>query len=126
LFLLAENRWRAQRYGVGGTLFDLGKGALVPFGELVEELLVMLHEDAEALGCVGEIEHARTIVAGGTSADRQIACFQSLLGQGASREEALRGVVDHLIGETKGSPAGAREQITAPLPYRRRPRGRRR
>ena len=31
LFLLAENRWRAQRYGVEGTLFDFGKGELVPF-----------------------------------------------------------------------------------------------
>ncbi len=31
VFLLAENRWRAQRYGVGGTLFDFGKGELVPF-----------------------------------------------------------------------------------------------
>ena len=31
LFLLAENRWRAQRYGVAGTLFDFGKGELVPF-----------------------------------------------------------------------------------------------
>ena len=40
LFLLAENRWRAQRYGVEGTLFDLGKGELVAFGDLVEELLV--------------------------------------------------------------------------------------
>ena len=30
LFLLSENRWRAQRYGVAGTLFDFGKGELVP------------------------------------------------------------------------------------------------
>jgi len=102
LFLLAENRWRAQRYGVGGTLFDLGKGELVPFRDLVEELLVMLREDAEALGCVPEIEHARVIVARGTSADRQVACFERLLAAGATREEALRGVVDHLIAETVG------------------------
>jgi carboxylate-amine ligase len=47
LFLLAENRWRAQRYGVKGTLFDLGKGELVAFGDLVDELLAMLREDAE-------------------------------------------------------------------------------
>jgi carboxylate-amine ligase len=100
LFLLSENRWRAQRYGVTGTLFDLGKGELVPFRDLVEELLVLLKEDAEALGCLTEVEHARAIVAGGTSADRQVACFQSLMAGGASREEALRGVVDHLIAET--------------------------
>jgi carboxylate-amine ligase len=100
VFLLAENRWRAQRYGVGGTLFDFGKGELVPFGDLVEELIAMVREDAEALGCLTEVEHARTIVARGTSADRQVACLGRLVAQGASREEALRGVVDHLIAET--------------------------
>ena len=100
LFLLSENRWRAQRYGVDGTLFDFGRGELVPFRDLVDELLILLREDAEALGCWPEVEHARTIVSGGTSANRQIAHFNRLASQGASREEALRGVVDHLIAET--------------------------
>ncbi len=103
LFLLSENRWRAQRYGVAGTLFDFGKGELVPFADLVEELLALLREDAEALGCSAEMAHARTIVARGTSADRQVACFEQLIAQGASREEALKGVVDHLIAETVGN-----------------------
>ncbi len=103
LFLLSENRWRAQRYGVAGTLFDFGKGELVPFADLVEELLVLLSEDAEALGCAAEIAHARTIVQRGTSADRQVACFERLMAQGATREEALKGVVDHLIAETVGA-----------------------
>jgi carboxylate-amine ligase len=101
LFLLSENRWRAQRYGVGGTLFDFGRGELVPFGNLIDELLGMVGEDAEALGCRPEIEHARTIVARGTSADRQVACLARLVAEGASRTEALRGVVDHLIAETR-------------------------
>jgi carboxylate-amine ligase len=105
LFLLAENRWRAQRYGVKGTLFDLGKGELVPFGNLVDELLAMLREDAEALGCVAEVEHARTIVARGTSADRQVAHHAKMLSQGMSPPDALKGVVDQLIGETIGEPA---------------------
>jgi carboxylate-amine ligase len=102
LFLLSENRWRAQRYGVDSTLFDFGKGELVPFRELVEELVALVREDAEALGCRSEVEHARTIVDRGTSANRQIACFNRLMSGGASREEALRGVVDHLIAETLG------------------------
>jgi carboxylate-amine ligase len=99
-FLLSENRWRAQRYGVAGTLFDFGKGELVPFGDLIEELLDLVRGDAEALGCGPEVEHARTIVARGTSADRQVAHFNRLLADGASREDALRGVVDSLIAET--------------------------
>jgi carboxylate-amine ligase len=102
LFLLAENRWRAQRYGVEGSLFDLGKGELVPFGDLVDELLTMLRGDAEALDCVNEIEHARTIVARGTSADRQVAHYAKLLSEGLSPPDALKGVVDHLIEETVG------------------------
>jgi glutamate---cysteine ligase / carboxylate-amine ligase len=102
LFLLSENRWRAQRYGVAGTLFDFGKGELVPFRDLVDELIVLLREDAEALGCLPEIEHARTIVARGTSADRQVACFEQRLAQSASRADALAAVVDHLIAETVG------------------------
>ena len=105
LFLLSENRWRAQRYGVAGTLFDFGKGELVPFRHLIDEFLGMVREDAEALGCRPEVEHARTIVQRGTSADRQVACFNRLVAEGASREEALRGVVDHLIAETGSDPA---------------------
>ena len=100
LLLLAENRWRAQRYGVGGTLFDLGKGELVPFRDLMEELLVMLSDDAEALGCGAELEHARVILARGTSADRQVAHFADRLKEGASRQDALASVVDLLIDET--------------------------
>jgi carboxylate-amine ligase len=107
LFLLSENRWRAQRYGVSGTLFDFGKGELVPFADLIDELLAMLREDAEALGCRPEVEHARTIVQRGTSADRQVACFKRLMAEGASREEALRGVVDHLVRETASDPVTA-------------------
>jgi carboxylate-amine ligase len=105
LFLLSENRWRAQRYGVAGSLFDLGKGELVPFRDLIEELLAMLREDAEALSCISEVERARKIVAEGTSADRQVACFEQLIAQGASREDALKGVVDHLITETVDFPS---------------------
>ena len=105
LFLLSENRWRAQRYGVAGTLFDFGKGELVPFRDLIDELLGLVREDAEALGCRPEVEHARTIVARGTSADRQVACFKRLVAEGASRQDALRGVVDHLIAETGSDPS---------------------
>jgi carboxylate-amine ligase len=100
LLLLAENRWRAQRYGVDGSLFDFGKGELVAFRDLIEELLVLLREDAEALDCWPEIAHARTIVDRGTSANRQIAAFNALASGGRSHPEAMQGVVDHLIIET--------------------------
>jgi carboxylate-amine ligase len=102
LFLLSENRWRAQRYGVQGTLFDFGRAELVPFTDLIDELLGLVSEDARALGCSAEIEHARVIAARGTSADRQVACFKQALARGASQEEALHSVVDDLAAETAG------------------------
>lgn len=100
VFLLEENRWRAQRYGVGGTLFDFGKGALVPYASLLEEVLALVAEDAAALGCVAEVERARTIAAQGTSADRQLAVWRQATAAGADPEAALHRVVDHLVAET--------------------------
>ncbi|MGE3915881.1 MAG: carboxylate-amine ligase [Hyphomicrobiaceae bacterium] len=100
VFLLEENRWRAQRYGVTDKLFDLGKGELVPYPDLLEEILALVAEDADALGCRAAIEHARTIVREGTSADRQLRVLAEARAAGASDDEALRQVVDHLIAET--------------------------
>ena len=100
LFLLQENRWRAQRYGVNGSLFDFGKGTLVPYRDLLEEILVLVAEDAEALGCRAEIARARSIAAAGTSADRQVATYNQALAGGADHEAAIRRVVDSVIAET--------------------------
>ena len=100
VFLLEENRWRAQRYGVKGDLFDFGKGTLVPFAELIDEVITRVGEDAAALGCTAEIARARQIVAGGTSADRQVATYERSVASGKSKDLALRDVVDQLITET--------------------------
>ena len=99
-FLLAENLWRAQRYGVEGRLMDYGRGVLVPFEELLDELLELVAPDAEALGCVAEVEHTRTIRERGTSADRQLAAYHQALESGATEDEALAAVVQTLIAET--------------------------
>jgi carboxylate-amine ligase len=101
VFLLAENRWRAQRYGMSGTLFDLGKGALVPFAQLLDELLMLIAEDAAALGCTAEVERARDIVRRGSSAERQRAAFTTARDQGATPHDALCAVVDAVIEETR-------------------------
>jgi carboxylate-amine ligase len=98
--LINENRWRAQRYGLQGSLFDFGRGELVPYADLLEEILAIIHEDAVALGCLDEVLGARRILAEGTSADRQLACFGRALAAGASRQEALEAVVDQLVTET--------------------------
>lgn len=100
LFLIDQNRWLAQRDGVGGKLVDFGRGECVPFGDLVDELLELTREDAEHFGCLAAIEHARAIVADGTSADRQIRVHDDAIAAGANNQEALERVVDHLIAET--------------------------
>jgi carboxylate-amine ligase len=99
--LVQENTWRAQRYGVEGTLADFGKGVLVPFPELVDELIELVREDAEEFGCVAEVERARDIVRDGTSADRQRRRYQEALAGGATEHEALQAVVDELIEDTQ-------------------------
>jgi len=100
-FLLAENCWRAQRYGTDGTLFDLGRGQLIAFQDLVDELIELVREDAEAFGCEAEILHLRTIAKDGTSADRQINRYNVMIAAGQSREQAILGVTDLLIEETR-------------------------
>ncbi|MBN9267648.1 MAG: carboxylate-amine ligase [Hyphomicrobium sp.] len=100
VFLLEENRWRAQRYGLQGSLFDFGRGELVPYADLLEEILAIIHEDAVALGCLEEVQGARRILAEGTSADRQLACFARAIESGATHQEALNAVVDHLAAES--------------------------
>ena len=98
--LVSENTWRAQRYGVEGSLADFGKGTLVPFADLIEEIIELVRPDAEEFGCLAEVERARDLVRDGTSADRQIAAFRAAIESGASEDDALRSVVDHLVADT--------------------------
>ena len=98
--LIAENRWRAMRYSFDERLLDLARGELVPFPEMVEELIELVREDAQALGCVREIDHIRTILERGTSAHRQIQTYEQARTAGASEREALQAVVDFLVRET--------------------------
>lgn len=98
--LLEDNKWRAQRYGVDGKLADFGERRLKPFSDLLDELIGFLTEEAERLECRSEIERAREIVAGGTSADHQLRVYRAALDDGADEEEARRKVVDWLIEAT--------------------------
>ena len=98
--LIAENRWRAMRYSFDDKLLDLARGELLPFSTLSEELIALVAEDADVLGCKREIEHIRTILARGTSAHRQLRTFQEARAAGATPREALQAVVDFLIRET--------------------------
>ena len=99
-FMISENRWRASRYGIDEGLIDFGKAEIVPFAELLEELIELVREDAEFFGCVSEVEHAREILRRGTSAHKQIDVWQQARSSGKTDAEALHDVVDMLIEET--------------------------
>ena len=98
--LIAENRWRAMRFGSDASLLDLARGELVPFADLLEELLEIVHDDAVALDCRAEIEHARVILKRGTSAHQQQDVYQTARRQGATDGEALSAVVGWPAGTT--------------------------
>ena len=105
--LIDENRWLAQRYGVDRGLVDFGRGRIVPYAELLEEILTLIQPDAQHFACEAEVAHARDILARGTSAHRQLAVFEAALAAGADRAEGLTAVVDWLIAETVRGTADA-------------------
>jgi carboxylate-amine ligase len=98
--LIQENRWRAQRYGTDEGLVDFGIGTIVPYSDLLEEMIELIRGEAEALDCLDQVVHAREILKRGTSAHRQLAVYEKALADGAEKMEALRAVVDMLIEET--------------------------
>jgi carboxylate-amine ligase len=112
-FLIRENRWRAQRYGIEQGMVDFGRGAIVPFGTLLEELFELVAEDAAYFGCAAEVAHARTIVHRGTSADRQLARFEAVKALGGSEQAALVAVVDEIVEETAMVPSVTPRVTTA-------------
>ena len=98
-FMVAENRWRAQRYGVSESFIDFGRKSLIPFAQAVDELIELIAEDAKALDCVAEVEAVRNVLTTGTSADQQRRVFERAKASGADKQEALNAVVQLLISD---------------------------
>jgi carboxylate-amine ligase len=95
--IAVENKWRAQRYGVGGT-FATPAGP-VTVGAMLDQLIERVAADAEALGCTAEVEQCRTIVARGTSADMQLKIFAEH-GAREGTEAALKAVSEWIATAT--------------------------
>lgn len=98
--LVQENRWRAQRYGTDAGMIDFGVGSIIPFDQLLEELIDLLAPGARELRCLDQLRGIEDITARGTSAHRQVATYDKAIADGAENEEALKQVVDFLIEET--------------------------
>jgi glutamate---cysteine ligase / carboxylate-amine ligase len=91
--LVEENKWRAARYGLDGRLIDFGRRTEVPMRELAIELLEFIDDVVDELGSRYAIEYVRTILAEGTSADRQLQVYR--------QTGDLREVVRWLVEETR-------------------------
>ena len=92
--LIAENKWRAARYGLEGKMIDFGKQAEVPMRQLALELVAFVDDVVDELGSRAAVEYVHTILRDGTSADRQLAVFKAT--------GDTRAVVDMLANETIG------------------------
>ena len=91
--LIAENKWRAARYGIDGNLIDFGKQEELPAADLIHELIEWFVDDVvDELGSRKEVEYAFKMLEEGSSADRQLAVFE--------KTGDLKAVVDGLIAET--------------------------
>ena len=91
--LVEENKWRAARYGLEGRLIDFGKRAEVPMRDLAVELLDFVDDVVDELGSRQALSYIHTIVAEGTSADRQLEVYK--------QTGDLRAVVRWLVEETR-------------------------
>ncbi|WP_428646593.1 carboxylate-amine ligase [Roseibium sp.] len=100
-FLIAENRWQAQRHGTAARMIDFGRNESLPFEALAEELVTLVHEDAIHFGCEAELEHVREIAARGTSAEKQLELAGEIPEDGHLPQETLEQIVDHLVEETQ-------------------------
>jgi carboxylate-amine ligase len=98
--IVVENKWRAQRYGVRGTFVDIAGHGAISVGEMLEQVIAHVHEDAEALRCLDEVLHCRAIVTAGTSADAQLAVFEAAQERSDNRGEALRAVTEWIAAAT--------------------------
>lgn len=86
--LITENKWRASRYGIDGTLIDFGKETEVNTRLLILELLDFVDDVVDELGSRHMIDNVAKMFEKGTGADRQLAVYQ--------QTNSLVSVVDYI------------------------------
>lgn len=91
--LLMENKTRAARWGISGTLIDFSKKTQVASEALLDELLEFVDDVVDELGSRKEVYYVREIVKQRTGADRQLDVYD--------RTKSLQAVVDYIVEETE-------------------------
>ncbi|MEO8147392.1 MAG: carboxylate-amine ligase [Bacteroidia bacterium] len=90
--LIAENKWRASRYGIDGKMIDFGKESEVNTRILIVELLDFIEDVVDELGSRDDINYVYKMLENGTGADRQLAVF--------NQRQNMNDVVDFITTET--------------------------
>jgi glutamate---cysteine ligase / carboxylate-amine ligase len=86
--LINENKWRAGRYGIDGSLIDFGKEEEVNTRMLLYELLDFVDDVLDPLGSRHAIGLVHNMLQNGTGADRQLKVYQ--------QTQSLHSVVDYI------------------------------
>ena len=86
--LINENKWRAGRYGIDGSLIDFGKETEVNTRVLIHELLEFVDDVLDDLGSRHAINYVHNILENGTGADRQIEVY--------NKRQNFQDVVDYV------------------------------
>ena len=73
--LINENKWRAGRYGIDGSMIDFGKETEVNTRVLIYELLDFIDDVSGPLGIRNAIGHVHKMLEEGTGADRQLKVY---------------------------------------------------
>ncbi len=74
--LINENKWRAGRYGIDGSMIDFGKETEVNTRVLIYELLDFIDDVTGPLGIKNTISHVHKMMEEGTGADRQLKVYE--------------------------------------------------
>lgn len=89
--LINENKWRASRYGVEGSMIDFGKESEVNTRVLILELLDFIDDVTGPLGIRNTVNYVHKILEEGTGADRQLKVF--------NETQSLEAVMDYIKGQ---------------------------
>jgi carboxylate-amine ligase len=86
--LINENKWRAGRYGIEGSMIDFGKESEVNTRVLIYELLDFIDDVTVPLGIRNTVQNVHRMLEEGTGADRQLKIFE--------QTKSLQAVVDYI------------------------------
>jgi glutamate---cysteine ligase / carboxylate-amine ligase len=91
--LVDDNKIRAAVQGTNGVLIDFRRGERIKATRMAHDLVVLLSDHADALGCRAELEGVEDLLANGTGAHRQLEMHE--------RNGGLEGIVADIVEKTR-------------------------